>query len=457
MNTRTQKSLALLALVSAGCLPKIEFTTSDAGDGAANVEDGAIDSAASVEDGASVDSGIDTGIDTGVDTGAVIDGGAPMDGDGPSDAGACARITQLVLGQRTSCVVRANGRLYCWGSVFSPTGGATGTSAPQRVPLTWGAPITSVSLSAASICTLHDDGVVRCWGSNTNGQAGGTPGTPQTERTLFTAGATMLGGSALHHCAVIGSSLACWGSRGDRRIQGTNCCGDAPTPQNWSLARESLPVRQMSFSHRSHAFVNGATALYVWGPNGYGLLGTNSTAEVSQPTLNMSFSATKVAMGAIHACILNSSNEVRCAGLDQTRAVNPTVESRGTFNSFVLPLPSERFHDVVVGDNSSSGTSNAFTCALAANDRTVRCWGDNTYGTLATSSPTVAGATNAYESVPPIRLLAAGERHVCVVDDLDRVFCWGDNAFNQTAGRTVAGRDSGTVVDVPKLVVVPCD
>lgn len=449
MNTRTHNLFALLVLASAGCLPKIEFRSSDADASDASIEDSARDA----DDSASVDTGIDTGIDTGV---AIDSGGAPMDGGELTDAGACPRITQVALGQRTSCVVRSNGRLYCWGTVFSPSGGTTGTSSPQRVRLTWGAPITTVSLSTESICTLHNDGVVRCWGSNRNGQAGGTPGTAQTERTLITAGATMLSGSALHHCAVIGGSLSCWGSRGDRRIPGSNCCGDAPTPQNWTLARESLPIGQMSFSHRSHAFVSATTALYVWGPNGYGLLGTGNTLELAQPTLNMSFSATKVAMGVVHACILNASNEVRCAGLDQTRAVNPTQDARGSFNSFVLPLPTERFRDVVVGD-SSEGASNAFTCALATNDRTVRCWGDNTYGTLATSASSITGAINAYESVPPIRLLAAGERHVCVVDELDRVFCWGDNAFNQTAGRPVSGRDAGTVLNVPTLVTVPCD
>lgn len=452
MNTRTQNLFALLVLASAGCLPKIEFRSSDA-DASAASDASVEDSAQDADDSASVDTGIDTGIDTGV---AIDGGGAPMDGGELTDAGACPRITQLVLGQRTSCVVRANGRLYCWGSVFSPSGGAAGTAAPQRVRLTWGAPITNVSLSTESICTLHDDGVVRCWGSNRNGQAGGTPGTPQTERTLITAGATMLGGSALHHCAVISGALSCWGQRGDRRIAGGNCCTDAPTPQNWNLVRESLPIGQMSFSHRSHAFINAATELYVWGPNGYGLLGTNSTAEIMQPTLNPSFTATKVAMGVVHACILNASNEVRCAGLDQTRAVSPTVESRGSFNAFVLSLPSERFRDVVVGD-SSAGATNAFTCALAANERTVRCWGDNTFGTLATATPTVNGATNAYESVPTIRLLAAGERHVCVADELDRVFCWGDNTSMQTAGRAVAGRDGGPVIDVPKQVIVPCD
>ncbi|MGH7754379.1 MAG: RCC1 domain-containing protein, partial [Gemmatimonadales bacterium] len=83
---------------------------------------------------------------------------------------------------------------------------------------------------------------------------------------------------------------------------------------------------------------------------------------------------------------------------------------------------------------------NTHTGALATNDSTVACWGDNTYGQLgdnsnnASPSPvTVASGAVRFVSV------AAGGRHSCALNPEGQAFCWGDNSAGQLGdGTTVA-------------------
>lgn len=446
MNTRTQNIIRALALSCAGCLPRIEFRVDDSGADAA------------VEDGSPVDSAIDaTAIDATAPMDATPDEGGPTVPDGAitTDARSCPRITRLALGAQTSCVVRANGALYCWGSVYSPFGGTLPSVAPQRVRMSSdGGPVSNVAITNESICTLHESGQVRCWGRNAHGEAGGSANAAQTERVQISGGATILASSTQHNCAYVGAALRCWGTRGDRRVPDLDCCNGEPTPQSWSLPAAAQPIASVSVSYRGHSFVTTTGQIATWGPNGTGQLSTGVETAQWNPTLVSGYTAAKIAMGSVHACIVNGANEVLCTGSNDTGAVGPSIDTQGV-KVFTRVIGDERFVDVVVG-GLADARSNSFTCALSDNRLRVRCWGDNAYGALGGGGSST-GIQTAFDGRAPIGLIAARALHVCVVDAQDRVYCWGSDNYGQSTGRPSATRDGGVGIAMPAEVTIPCD
>lgn len=88
---------------------------------------------------------------------------------------------------------------------------------------------------------------------------------------------------------------------------------------------------------------------------------------------------------------------------------------------------------------------NGYTCALLENGH-VACWGTglgavlgrgNASGTppVDTASPGAVQRQDGGE-LSGIVALAGGARHVCAIDDQQKVWCWGDSAAGQTAAPT---------------------
>jgi alpha-tubulin suppressor-like RCC1 family protein len=65
-------------------------------------------------------------------------------------------------------------------------------------------------------------------------------------------------------------------------------------------------------------------------------------------------------------------------------------------------------------------------------DRSVRCWGSNTYGQL--GSGTMMGGSDPTPRDPglgPVRSVVRGGYHTCAIRDDGTVWCWGHNEFGQ--------------------------
>ena len=97
-------------------------------------------------------------------------------------------------------------------------------------------------------------------------------------------------------------------------------------------------------------------------------------------------------------------------------------------------------------------TGDTHTCASLP-DKTVRCWGDNTYGQLGTDPKvpraynplTVSGVTNA-------TAVTGGDAHTCALLSDTTVSCWGSNISGQLGNGTT--NDSSTPVAVTGLTRV---
>jgi len=136
-------------------------------------------------------------------------------------------------------------------------------------------------------------------------------------------------------------------------------------------------------------------------------------------------SALAVSAGAVHACGLELSGQLRCWGKgglvgDGTRALRPTAVDVPGLERDVL--------SVVSGESHS--------CALTRNGL-VSCWGSGAdQGQLGpTSADDHDPVTESlqprpidFESNGNVSAIAAGVRHTCALQVLGDVWCWGDNA-----------------------------
>ncbi|HUS65135.1 MAG TPA: hypothetical protein VMZ28_11355, partial [Kofleriaceae bacterium] len=130
--------------------------------------------------------------------------------------------------------------------------------------------------------------------------------------------------------------------------------------------------------------------------------------------------AVAIASGASHTCSIDQAGDVWCWGEDGDLRLGSsggaTEEPRQVTG--------------LSGAAELVAAGGAHTCAVV--DGLVYCWGANDAGQLgrgATGSAAPAG--DAVEDVTGVHALATGDRHACVSDFDDTVYCWGANDADQ--------------------------
>lgn len=131
----------------------------------------------------------------------------------------------VAAGGRHTCMIKASGRVLCFGANGSgQLGNGTTSSSPFNgkgipEPVSWGAiaepQAVTVAAGSAHTCVIAVGGAVYCWGANEAGQLGdGTTTThpsPVAVRSV-PANATGLALGREHSCAILADrSVKCWG------------------------------------------------------------------------------------------------------------------------------------------------------------------------------------------------------------------------------------------------------
>jgi alpha-tubulin suppressor-like RCC1 family protein len=268
-------------------------------------------------------------------------------------------------------------------------GGHGGASSGGAAESTGGTPDTKlaakgIAAGESHACALLVDGRVRCWGWNIDGQLGdGTATTshvPVAVSGITDAVAVAAGG--VHSCALLGGgTVRCWGDNFD--------------PPGINPAEECQPSQ-----------------IYPCGV-------VPATVPVTVSELN---NPTAISAGYFQNCALLPAGTVQCWGINSAGVLgSPTSVSRSK-----VPL------DVSGVTNAAAiATGEAVSCA-ALTDGTVKCWGDNHYGSLGN------GSTVSFSSVPvtvngitDAVMVTSGGSHSCALHANGMAACWGINWWNQ--------------------------
>jgi alpha-tubulin suppressor-like RCC1 family protein len=157
---------------------------------------------------------------------------------------------------------------------------------------------------------------------------------------------------------------------------------------------------------------------------------------------------TQLALGVNHSCALLGSGQVRCWGFNDAGQLG----TRTGYTSFNRPK-------VVLNESGTGPLKNVIaidaggshTCALLAN-REVRCWGDNSAGSLGDGTfqnrqvPRPVKSVAGNGRLTGVTQITVGSGTTCARLNTGQARCWGDNEEGQVGDGTEQDRNRPRVV-----------
>ena len=288
-----------------------------------------------------------------------------------------------------------------------------------------GQQVSGVAAGGAHSCALTLSGGVKCWGWNQFGQLG--DGT-QTDRTLpvdvigLNAALTSLAAGNGHTCGVT--------SGGGLKCWGRDDFGQVGGGGGYELTPISVPVppvTSVAAGLYHTCALTTAGGVLCWGNNEFGQLGDGTTTNRSSPATVSGLGSGIRAIGAgdRYTCAALDSGSVKCWG-------NNTFGALGTTTSDVCTVFSSPCSKVALTATVLSANAIAVdggwghTCVITAAGG-VQCWGWDTNHKLGCGSSCIPGAQ--IQDVQgldgaAVQLAVQGTKS-CVVVDTNSAQCWG--------------------------------
>jgi alpha-tubulin suppressor-like RCC1 family protein len=375
-------------------------------------------------------------------------GGGSTGGDGEPPSTCVGLVSS---GRSTTCAVRTDNTLWCWGT---NTNGELGIGDPNTPPVVrpvnvsaLGAHVTQVSVAAGYfVCARTDDGRLWCWGSNSYGQlahepisASGDARSPVRVEALGDDVAFVAAGNT-STCALTGDSGAwCWGlgPLGYAQVTATATPG--------LVSSTAAPFAELGVGAGHACAVDAEGALWCWGTNTRGQLGTGNRNDSTTPVSVSGMSdVVELAVGWTHTCALKSDRSVWCWGSAQYGQLGEGSSGLNVYSA--VPRQVTALGNTAV----ELSTHGSHTCARDA-DGAVWCWGTNDYGELGdgTTERRTTPVRVASLATKAVRI-SAGYDHTCAVLSGGSLTCWGYNYAGQL------GDGSTTTRLRPVNVALPC-
>ena len=375
------------------------------------------------------------------------DGGVRADGDcsWPGAGGQCQAPIGVTAGGNHTCIVRKNGKIWCWGE--NTVGQLVINDLTPLVSLPVRAAtfeeMKEVRAGLAHTCARGaDDERVWCWGDNSKQQTGilksstTSVSLPQVVPDL--KGVTQLTAGAEHNCGIVMGDVYCWGSNESGQL-GRDTSGLPSAPEKVLYLNS---VTQVS-AGKGHTCAISAGTVACWGGNDSYQVGSSESSRLAWGTNIISSlkDITKVSAGATHTCALSSDGRLTCWGSNQNGQLGlSNVQTSST------PLEVPGITDVI---DVSAGEFH--TCA-ATEAGDVYCWGGNAEGQLGDGMEASRSKPEPVVQMSNARQVAAGRFHGCALTSGGHVACWGLNVSGQLG---IGNEESDGPIRVPTRVGLP--
>ncbi|MGF1465601.1 MAG: RCC1 domain-containing protein [Sandaracinaceae bacterium] len=303
------------------------------------------------------------------------DGGTPDSGG--DDAGPPLPIPdrRLAVGDRHGCAILAGGGLACWGENDSGQLGVgetfAFTAAPQRVapPDGW----LAVAAYGETTCALRAEGALYCWGANSKGQLGVGDTADRSEPTLVPVRSVVdvdVGREFV--CALdVDRRLFCWGANFEGQLAQADPAASPDIPEPVQVGAERDWVT-FSSGNGHGCGIRNRDQLLCWGRNTQDQLGQGdgAAAQTRTPT-PVAGAYVRVAAAQNHTCAIDVAGDLHCWGRNGDGQLG--VGSGG--RSEPTPVTGTD------GDFDQVAASWFVTCAIRSGG-VLACWGRNDDGEL---------------------------------------------------------------------------
>lgn len=312
-------------------------------------------------------------------------------------------------GAHQSCAVRTNGTVACWGAIGSGTE-SSGVEAPPTAKFS-SVPVAvaklkdavSVSVGSAHACALDKAGAVWCWGNNAAGQ--------------------------------LGNGKKGAGLSGEVRAR-AHITDPIPPPEllpREGAAKVKLPAKavQVAAGTDHSCAVLESGAVFCWGGNAHGQLGTGANAASVAPVAVAGLTdATRIAVSDAASCALKKDGTVVCWGQDALGLLGAGAPGQDVR----APQPVPGLVDATDVSASAGGS-----CATLK-DGTARCWGKRSHFLGDEGTDFRGGGLASVKGVADAQALAVGSEHRCVRHASGSVSCWGRNLWGAVGDGTRVDR-----------------
>jgi len=295
---------------------------------------------------------------------------------------------QVAAGARLhTAAIKTDGTLWLWGhNAYGNLGDSTTTAKSSPVQtVSGGSNWKQVASGFYYTTAIKTDGTLWTWGNNTYGQLGDNTRTAKSSPVQTVAAGT-----------------------------------------NW---------KQVAGGQQHTAAIKTDGTLWIWGHNGNGQLGDNTTAQKSSPVQTVSGGTNwkLVAGGNYHTASIKTDGTLWLWGRN-------TI---GQLGDNTVANKSSPVQTVAAGTNWKLVAAGAYHTAVIKTDGTLWLWGHNTNGRLGdntatnASSPiqTVSGGTN-WKSV------SGGNSHTAAIKTDGTLWTWGYNGNGQLGNNTIVDKSS---------------
>jgi len=363
-------------------------------------------------------------------------------------------IVSISSGYDHTCAVSKVGKAYCWGdNEYGQLGDGTETDKPTPVLVNDkgvlnGKFLLQISAGGILTCTLDDEGKAYCWGGGQYGGLGDGSFEYDQKNPVPVDSSSVLKGVKLIYVGAGSYEGYAIDENGNTYCWNENT-NDLPAILNDEGVFNGNKIVSMDIGGNHSCAVDVEGNVYCWGwwkGNEHGELG-NGTKEASEIPVKVDDSndlhgkkIISVTVGSSHTCAIDSLGSAYCWGNNE----NGQIGSRKKAEPLFSPTPRDEIYTQTILKGKKIiliDSSDTHTCVVDDKNK-VYCWGTNDKGqlgdgTVETSYLPVAVIDDAFKD-KKIKFISLGMQKSCVLADNNRVYCWGNIGGHYFSGNYIS-------------------